>query len=213
MIKIMFAKRSRERPSALSEPNLAGFAQQLLAGAKASQRPAGTTLFRSGQRPAWMYYVVRGEAQMQRVTSAGAPVILQRANEGFIAEASLTSGRYHCDGVCRTDCELLAFALPDLREAIDTDPGTRWAWIGLLSAQARQQRARIERQALKTIRERLFHLVLAEKPMENGYELRGSKLELATELGVTPEALYRCLASLQSEGVLSIEGRRLILHK
>lgn len=212
MIQIMFSKRSRALPSTRTEATLGGFDAQLLSGARAMQRPAGSVLFRSGQRPAWMYYVQRGEAQMQRVTSAGAPVILHRANHGFIAEASLTSGRYHCDGVCRTDCELLAFGLSNLREAIDTDPGTRWAWISLLSAQARQQRARIERQALKTIRERVFHLVRAEGATENSYELRGTKLDLAAELGVTPEALYRCLASLQSEGVLSIEGRRLILH-
>jgi len=201
MIRIM----SLETPNT---PELAGFSQALLAAARAMERPAGAHLFRSGQRPAWMYYVRRGEAIMQRVTPSGAPVPLQRASGGFLAEASLTSPRYHCDGVCRTACELLAFPLPALRETIDTDEGTRWAWIAMLSAQARHLRARIERQSLKTIRERLHHLLLAEGDAD-GYELAGTRLDLAAELGVTPEALYRSLAALQAQGTLRVQGNRL----
>lgn len=199
MIKIMFPE----------DTALAGFGKPLLGAAKTLRRPAGTVLFRSGQRPAWMYYVRTGEALMQRVTPSGAPVILQRARQGFLAEASLASERYHCDGVCRTDCDLLAFPLAALREAIDSDQKTRWAWIGLLSAQARQQRARIERQSLKTIRQRLEHLILSEGAGPAGYRIPGTKIHLAAELGVTPEALYRCLAALQAEGKLCVEAGRL----
>jgi CRP-like cAMP-binding protein len=198
MILIMFAQAGLE-----------GFCAQLLGAAKPMRRAAGAVLFRSGQQPAWMYFVRTGEAVMQRVTSAGAPVVLQRASQGFIAEASLASDRYHCEGVCRTECDLLAFPLIALREAIDQDEGTRWAWIGLLSAQARGQRARIQRQSLKTIRQRLEHLILAEGSEKNGYRIPGTRIQLAAELGVTPEALYRCLADLQAQGQLSIEAGHL----
>ena len=201
MIAIMF-----------SDDALAGFSGRLLDAARPMHLAAGSALFRSGQAPAWMYCVRAGEALMQRVTPSGAPVVLQRARQGFIAEASLASERYHCDGVCRTDCELLAFPLPALRAAIDSDAGTRWAWIALLSAQARQQRARIERQSLKTIRQRLEHLILAEGAAKTGYRLPGTKIQLAAELGVTPEALYRCLGALQAEGKLSVEEGRLAWH-
>lgn len=199
MIAIMFFEDS----------GLAGFSDRLLGAARPMRRAAGAVLFRSGQRPAWMYYVRTGEALMQRVTPSGTPVVLQRARQGFIAEASLASPRYHCEGVCHTDCELLAFPLSALRAAIDADAGTRWAWIGLLSAQARQQRARIERQSLKTVRQRLEHLILAEGSAKSGYLIPGTKIQLAAELGVTPEALYRCLGALRAEGKLSVEAGRL----
>lgn len=202
MILIMFSQ----------DAGLAGFSDQLLGVAKQLHRAAGAVLFRSGQRPAWMFYVGTGEALMQRVTPAGAPVVLQRASQGFIAEASLASDRYHCEGVCRTECELLAFPLLALRDAIDRDERTRWAWIGLLSAQARQQRARIERQSLRTIRQRLEHLILAEGPGKDGYRIPGTKVQLAAELGVSPAALYRCLAELQAEGQLSVDAGRLRWH-
>ncbi len=209
MIQIMSNKTEPAQAPA-EDFGLSGLAPQLLAQARAMQRPAGTALFRSGQTPARLYYVRSGEALMLRVTSSGVPVILQRASRGFIAEASLTSARYHCDGVCRTDCELVAFPLIAFREAIDRDEGTRWAWIGLLGSQARSQRMRIERQALKTIRERLHHLVLTEGSPRGGYELPGTRSELAGELGVTPEALYRCLAALKREGSVSVQGNRLL---
>lgn len=206
MIWIMLDASADRGKEDLENP-LAGMDRHLLAAARMLRRPAGATLFRVGQRPAWMYYVHSGEAQMQRVTSSGTPLILQRAAHGFLAEASLTSPRYHCEGSCRTDSTLIALPLAALRDAIDNDEGTRWAWIGLLSAQSRQQRARLERQALKTIRERLQHLIVCEGTAEQGYPLPGTKLDLAADLGVTPEALYRCLSTLQADGLLTIKGR------
>ena len=142
---------------------------------------------------------------MHRTTPSGMPVVLQRTSRGFIAEASLTSSTYHCDAVCRSQCDLIVFPVRALREAIDSDEGTRWAWIGLLSAQSRQLRTRVERFALKSISARLRHLLLTEG-VNGAYKLRGNRKELAAELGVSPEALYRTLAALQSKGTLSIRG-------
>lgn len=206
MIKIMSKKESglKEIPPALSR-----FDRHLRSAARVVLQSAGTVLFRYGEPPAWMYYVQRGEVLLQRMTPTGTPILLQRASGGFLAEASLTSARYHCDAVCSRDCTLLAFPVRALRKAIDSDEGTRWAWIEMLGVQLRQQRARIERLTLKTIRERLHHLILSEGTASGGYALPGTRLALATELGITPEAMYRALAALQAEGCLSIQGGRL----
>jgi CRP/FNR family transcriptional regulator, dissimilatory nitrate respiration regulator len=192
------------------DPFLRKLGDELLASATVLAKPAGATLFRAGQRPSSMFYVQRGEAVMQRVTPRGESLVLQRASGGFIAEASLSSARYHCDGVCLTHCHLLAFQMPALRAAIDTNEAARWAWIDLLGAQARLQRARIERHSLKTIRERLEHLILTEGSGAAGYLGPATKAQLAAELGVSPAALYRCLKVLTDEGRISISGRRLV---
>ncbi|MDO8778593.1 MAG: Crp/Fnr family transcriptional regulator [Burkholderiaceae bacterium] len=197
----------KETPPALSR-----FDPHLRSAARVVLQSAGAVLFRYGEPPAWMYFVQHGEVLLQRMTPTGTPILLQRASSGFLAEASLTSARYHCDAVCRSDCTLLAFPVRALRKAIDSDEGTRWAWIEMLGAQLRQQRARIERLTLKTIRERLEHLLLSEGTATEGYAVPGSRLALAAELGVTPEALYRSLAALQAEGCLSIQGERLRWH-
>lgn len=82
------------------DPVLRKLGGELLASATVLAKPAGATLFRAGQKPLSMFYVQRGEAVMQRVTPRGESLVLQRASGGFIAEASLSSARYHCDGVC-----------------------------------------------------------------------------------------------------------------
>ena len=206
MIAIMSAKTCDVAEPRWSEPALAEFDARLRKAALVLQRPAGAALFRVDEKVQRMFYVRSGEALMYRVTPSGAPVPFQRAKHGFLAEASLTTERYHCDAVCLSRCELLSFPLRALRAAIDSDEATRWAWIALLSAQARQQRTRIERMALKTVRERLRHLLHAEGE-SGGYELPGTRRDLAAEIGVTPEALYRALSTLQTEGTLLILGR------
>jgi CRP-like cAMP-binding protein len=208
MIRIMSISGARGLSLATALPGQADGLHALLASsAQTVMRPRGHRLFRTGQRPQWMYRVQAGEVLVQRVTFAGTVATLQRAGPGlFVAEASLTSPRYHCEAVCRTACSLLAWPAQVLREAIDGDPGVRWAWIELLGAQARLQRLRVERLSLKTIRDRLRHLLLTEGTAQGEYRLPGTRLELAAELGVTPEALYRGLAALQAEGAIEVEG-------
>lgn len=217
MIRIMpAAKRDEERAAACAAgadspwpPELAGLDPALRVAARACRQAAGAGLFRRGEPVRWVYYLLHGEAVLQRVTARGGTVILDRAGPGFVAEGSLASPRYHCDGVCRTACHLLAFPVDALRRAIDDHVPTRWAWIGLLGARLRLQRLRAERLTLKSLRERLHHLVLTEGAPDATYTLPGTQAELAAELGATPEALYRALAALRRAGVVALEDRTL----
>jgi CRP/FNR family transcriptional regulator, dissimilatory nitrate respiration regulator len=59
----------------------------------------GTMLFHQRQKPRWMHYIAGGEAVLQRSGRQGEAVVLQRVRQGFLAEASLQAGAYHCDAV------------------------------------------------------------------------------------------------------------------
>lgn len=183
---------------------LFGFDPVLMAVTKNLQYPAGRVLFRTGDRPRWLFFVWQGQAQLQRVTAEGTSVILQRTNRGFLAEASLTTSVYHCEAVCKNECKLLAFPLKEFRDAIDRHAHTRWSWITLLSAQSRQQRLRIERLALNSLKDRLKHLVFTEGTASGNYTVPSTRAALASELGVTPAALYRTLASLNAAKIISL---------
>jgi CRP-like cAMP-binding protein len=187
-----------------SPPELLGFDPLLLAATKELQYPVGRVLFRTGDRPSWLFFILQGQALLQRVTVEGTSVTLQRTNRGFLAEASLTTTAYHCEALCKSECKILAFPLKELRDAIDRHAPTRWAWITLLSTQSRQQRLRIERLALISLRDRLKHLVFTEGTTKGSYEVTSTRAALAGELGVTPAALYRTLASLNAEGIISL---------
>lgn len=212
MIQIMSNKNQVSLAMKNTPTELAAFDPALKEKAKALCRSAGQTLFRAGTRPRWLFFVVQGHVELERVTVNGAPVILQRTSRGFLAEASLTAAQYHCDGVCRSPCDLLAFPLQALRDGINQHEPTRWAWIELLSAQSRRQRLRIERIALHALRDRLRHLIFSEGQPDGSYTLTGTRAVLAAELGVTPAALYRTLAHLSAEGVLSLDRSVLRWH-
>ena len=80
----------------------------------------------------------------------------------------------------------------------------------MLNAEVRRLRLHLERLNMKSIRDRLIHLIETEGkdgklPIPSGLKT------LAGELGVTHEALYRAIATLQSEKLLNKEGAQLVL--
>jgi len=165
-------------------------------------RPAGSTIFLTGQRPQAMFFVADGHAVLTRTDVDGTPLVLQKATSGFLAEASLSSPTYHCDAFCRTACRLIAIPIRALRAAIERDARVRWAWIAMLAAEVRRQRSNVERMALKSVRGRLLHFLAIEG--ERGkIHLRGTKRELAADMGISHEALYRTIAALKREGALA----------
>ncbi|MGA7986571.1 MAG: cyclic nucleotide-binding domain-containing protein, partial [Burkholderiales bacterium] len=87
--------------SAGTHTELGFLPRDLLARTRCLEVEAGTVLFRLGERPALLYYVLEGEIALLRHSARGQAIVLQRARHGFLAEASLESRRYHCDGVAR----------------------------------------------------------------------------------------------------------------
>ena len=188
--------------AAWDQPPLDAFRATLQSSARMFARPAGTTIFLTGQRPQAMFFVADGHAVLTRTDVDGTPLVLQKATSGFLAEASLSSPTYHCDAFCRTACRLIAIPIRELRAAIERDARVRWAWISMLAAEVRRQRFNVERMALKSVRGRLLHFLAIEG--ERGkVHLRGTKRELAADLGISHEALYRTIAALKREGALA----------
>jgi len=165
----------------------------------------GQRLFLQRQRPRHMYFVVGGEIALERLTEAGDTVVLQRVREGFVAEASLQSGSYHCDAVVIVAGQAVATPIEPLKLALATNPAFALRWIGMLNAEVRRLRGQCERMSLKGVGQRLLHMIETEGV--HGRLRIGSGLKsLATELAVTHEALYRAIAALEKSGVVFREA-------
>lgn len=163
---------------------------------------AGETLFRLGSRPRLMLFVIDGEVRLVRRTAGGADIVLQRARSGFVAEASLESPRYHCDVEAGADSRLIGFPVEQFRESLARDAAFRDFWMRRLATEVRKLRAQCERLSLRGAAERITHYIEAEG-RDGRLELRQTRKSWAAELGLTHEALYRAIASLQREGRLS----------
>lgn len=148
-----------------------------------------------------MLFVSRGEVVLQRPGAQGETVVLQRTRQGFIAEASLQSARYHCDALVTRSGEFVSVPLEAVRLTLHSDPAFAGRWIAMLNQEVKRLRAQCERLSKKSVKERLLHLIETEG--NKGRLALGSDLKsLAAELGVTHEALYRTVAHLERSNIL-----------
>ncbi len=169
---------------------------------EAEEFPAGEALFLTGDPPRWMFFVSTGEVVLERHGVDGQQACLQRCQSGFVGEASLTSSRYHCDGRATVETQVTKVPIKALRQAFKTDAVFAERWIAMLSREMRQLRLQNERLSLPKVQDRLLHLIETEGT-DGRYALTCSVKNLARQLAVTHESLYRCLGQLEREKKIS----------
>jgi len=182
------------------------------ASASVSLEPS-EAVFRSGDRTHSVFYVETGAIRLVRYGRAGEEVLLHDAHAGeFFAEASLDSARYHCDAIASEASLVLQFPSATFRALLDTDREFSRQWVALLARQLRTLRARVERLSLRSASERVRHLLLTEgRGPRCEFRVQGTLKDLARALGLTHEALYRTLSTMQREGTLVRQGSALRL--
>ena len=156
----------------------------------------GALLFQAGKKPVWMFFVINGEVTLERLSQQGEPVVLQRTRHGFVSEASLQSSKYHCDARAVANSEIIQIPIQSLADALNIDTAFAGRWISMLNQEVKRLRLQSERLSMKSVKDRVLHLIHTEG--KNGkYQVNTGLKSLASELGVTHEALYRTLASLE----------------
>lgn len=164
----------------------------------------GERLFHTGAVPEWMFFVAAGEVVLERPGVGGALLVLQRQRQGFVAEASLQSARYHCDARVTLPARITRIPAAALRAALAADAAFALRWIAMLNGELRRLRQQCERLSLQRVQDRLLHW-LATAPGGRFETTAGGLKSLAAELGVSHEALYRCVARLEASGQIRRE--------
>ena len=204
------ASRIEDSLPSAARAELGFLPRALLAQACCLDVQADAVLFRLGERPEVLYYVLEGEIALLRHSVGGQTIVLQRARRGFLAEASVESRRYHCDGVARVPSRVCTLPLGSLHRALAEDAAFAAAWAGHLTAEIRRLRARAERLQLHGAEARVVHFLESEG-VDGAIELDQPLKSWAIELGITHEALYRALARMTRAGRLARAGSRLRL--
>ncbi|QDM19906.1 MULTISPECIES: Crp/Fnr family transcriptional regulator [unclassified Tardiphaga] len=163
---------------------------------------AKQVLFRTGQRTAGFYEVITGNVCLVRVDRAGREAVLQIAAAGeTLGEASLFASAYHCDGIATTDAVVRLYPKTIVLAEFERDPKAAQAFMAMLAHQVMNLRTRVEQRNINSAHDRVRHY-LALNTGTDGRTIRvtGTLKDLATELGLTHETLYRTLADLAAAG-------------
>ncbi|MCB8839686.1 Crp/Fnr family transcriptional regulator [Aurantimonas sp. VKM B-3413] len=163
----------------------------------------GQTLFAAGKDVTDIFMVRAGRVHLQRHTTHGAQMVLQNAAPGaVIAEASAYSTCYHCDAVAAEESVVAGLPKERFLSALADDPSLATSWSALLARSVQAARLRAEIRNLPRVSDRLA----AWLGEGNALPERGRWQDVAAELGVTREALYRELARRRAEPVVPPSG-------
>jgi CRP-like cAMP-binding protein len=101
----------------------------------------------------------------------------------------------------------------ELAAVLNRDPDFASRWIDMLNSEVKRLRLHCERLSMKSVKDRVLHLIDTEG--KNGqFQVNTGLKSLAGELGVSHEALYRTLSLLEKnktirreEGLLTLRNK------
>jgi CRP-like cAMP-binding protein len=174
----------------------------------------GQALFHLGDRTDGIYEVMQGQVQMVRVDASGREIILYVASAGEIfAEAALFSANYRCDAMTKTGATVRLYPKAKFLSECRQNPQAAEAFMAILAREIMNLRTQLERRNIRSARDRVRHFLAFNTGTDGRTVLvRGTLKDLAAELGLTHEALYRALANLATEGEIKRFKNKIVLR-
>ncbi len=165
-------------------------------------------LFLRDQAADWLFQVESGRLCLERSLDDGALVCLAVLHpQDLIAEAALFSEHYHCDARAEVRSTVWGFSKREVLAHLKSDSETLLQWTKRLSAQLRRSRALLEVRSIRRADDRILAYLDLLSVLGETWDGRRPNSAVATELGLTPEALYRSLARLERSQAVRRQGR------
>ena len=181
---------------------------------------AGQSVFGEGEPCSGLYVVESGNVRIFKSSANGREQVLSIDGPGSsIAELPVfDGGNYPASVTAIDDATLLFVSKQDFQALCLAHPQVALKVLRVVGARLRRLVGIIEELSFTTVRHRLasFLLRLAQKEGRRtgaGVEiaLPVSNQELASQIGTVRELVSRNLSRLQSEGILKIDGRTVIV--
>ena len=166
---------------------------------------AGQMLFDQGDAAVGVYEVVIGKVRQVRIDPEGRDVVVGIAGPGeMIAEASLFSRTHDCAATAVTNAAVRLYQKATLLAQLERDPRAALSFMATLVEQILNLRIRLERRSIPSARDRVRHYLTANGGgRERTVALPSTLKDLAAELGLTHETLYRTLSEMSANGEIA----------
>jgi len=183
--------------------------------------PAGAMVFSEGEPCSGLYVLESGHVRIFKSSAGGREQVLSIEGPGSsVAELPVfDEGTYPASVCAIDDANLLFVSKQDFQALCLAHPQVALKVLKVVGARLRRLVGIIEELSFTTVRHRLaaFLLRLAQKEGKrsaDGVEimLPASNQELASQIGTVRELVSRNLSRFQSEGMLKIDGRTVVLR-
>jgi len=177
--------------------------------------PRNTVLFEQGETPGFLYLLLEGSIGLQaRAGTAETFVEIFSAGELFLAPAAVLNLPYLASAVALTEVRVLMIPAETFRQGIAEDLALARASVELLARHWRLMVDQVVDLKVRGAEQRLARFLARRTPDVEGKthaELPEPRSAIAGRLGMTPETLSRALASLEAQGMIRVEARRIIV--
>jgi|SRR5687768_7891142 len=177
-------------------------------------------LFVAGEEARGMYVIVEGAVRAYRVSLDGREQVIHVERAGAtIAEVPIfDDGTYPSTAAADEETTTLFIDKHDMRRLCQQHPAITLTALKVLAGRLRRCAALVEALSLREVGQRLARFLLAEARrsgtrMENGISLNLNKTnqQIAARVGSVREVISRAFTRLQHDGLITFEGRRLII--
>jgi CRP/FNR family transcriptional regulator, dissimilatory nitrate respiration regulator len=174
---------------------------------------AGSHLFHQGDEVTALFFIEEGRLRLERTTAEGTVIVLHDARAGeLFAEAALFSDTYHCNAVALKRSRVRVGDKARVLAGFKQDESAR-ALVAFMAGQLQRLRGRLELRNIRSAQERLLLFLESQANAAGEVILHGELQQIAEELGLTREALYRALSALSAEGRIKRPPGRIVLHR
>ncbi|HEX9112531.1 MAG TPA: Crp/Fnr family transcriptional regulator [Terriglobales bacterium] len=203
--------------SGLTESELAFLAQR----AVPRHYSAGETVFSEGEPCAGLYVVESGQIRIFKSSAGGREQVLSVDGPGSsVAELPVfDGGNYPASVTAIGDATLIFVSKQDFQSLCLAHPQVALKVLRVVGARLRKLVGIIEELSFTTVRHRLASFLLRLARAEgrrtaDGVEvtLPASNQELASQIGTVRELVSRNFSRFQSEGILKIDGRSVVIQ-
>jgi len=166
---------------------------------------AGQVLFCQRDQALAIFVVEIGRFRLVRYTSEGNLVVLQvaRAGESF-GESALFSEVYNCDAVAEIPSRVIVYPKQLLLQVLRDQPDLVEDFISRFVRKSQSLKTSLELRSIRSARERVLqYLLMTAQPGETTVNFDRPFKDIASELGLSPEVLYRTLAQLERDGIIT----------
>ncbi|MEM7759074.1 MAG: Crp/Fnr family transcriptional regulator [Cyanobacteria bacterium P01_A01_bin.40] len=175
---------------------------------------AGQVLFYHRDPAEHIFVLEIGRIRLVRYTCEGNLVVFQivRARESF-AESALFTDFYHCNALVEVPSRVISYPKTLVWEVLQNNSNFALSLLRRFDRKSQSLKKLLELRSIRSARDRLLqYLLFSALPGETRIIFDRSYKDVASELGLSPETLYRTLAELEREEVITRDGKQVELR-